>query len=126
LKPVATSYNIVQKVQAPTDIHRVRSLVKDIHKESGHITSNVKTLITSLEQLVIQNECLLHENQGLKEALVTEAKRRKRNKPLGLLSSEEAKFGAIWSPTKVNLKEQEILAKEQLEEQLKKQKEVDK
>jgi hypothetical protein len=59
-------------------------------------------ITTSLHHLQVQNELLLHENEGLKYALTTKKKHKKKSKVLDLQQREEYHGGAIfWSPSKI-------------------------
>jgi len=51
----------------------------------------------------IENEILRHENQGLRETLIDEKKRRKRGKPMGLIDKDRPGEAQFFSPSKVAL-----------------------
>jgi hypothetical protein len=107
------SMEIDDVIEIPKDVHQVRQLVKSIRKEEGPVSSRVDLLITSMERMVIKNELLRHDNTFLNRTLIEEKKRRQRGKPAGLISSEETKFGQIWSPTKIGLRRAELAAAEE-------------
>jgi hypothetical protein len=107
------SDGIEDVVQIPQTVREVNRLVKSIRKEKSVVSAKVDLLIVSMERMVLQNELLQHDNTFLNRTLIEERKRRQRGKPAGLISSEEAKYGQIWSPTKIGLRRAEIDTQEQ-------------
>jgi hypothetical protein len=61
-----------------------------------------KRLSAALHSLQVQNELFHHENEGLRSALTTKKKHKKKSKPLDLQQREEYHGGAVfWSPCKI-------------------------
>ena len=95
----------------------IRLAVKD------RATDEAKKLSRSLHSLQVQNELLHHENNGLREALVTKKKHKKRGKPLDLQQREEYHGGAVfWSPRKVREARARQTVREREEKELQLQK----
>jgi hypothetical protein len=90
----------------------IRAAVKDNAAEEG------RKLSDSLHCLQVHNELLQHENKGLREALTTKRKHKKKGKVLNLKQRQEYHGGAVfWSPRKVR----EARAREAVREQLEKE-----
>jgi hypothetical protein len=65
-------------------------------------TDETKRLSHTLHHLQVQNELLNHENDGLREALSTKKKHKKKGKVLDLQQRQEYHGGAVfWSPGKI-------------------------
>jgi hypothetical protein len=61
-----------------------------------------KRLSTALHLLQVQNELLHHKNEGLRSALTTKKKHKKKSRPLDLQPQEEYHDGAVfWLPCKI-------------------------
>jgi hypothetical protein len=74
----------------------VRSAVKN------NAAQESKTLSQTLHLVQVQNKLLHYENSGLREALNTRKKHKKRGKPLGLQHCKEYHSGAVfWSPRRI-------------------------
>jgi hypothetical protein len=80
-------------LESVIDVRGVRKLVKSIRQEKGAISLKVDLLCKSIEAMVLQNDLLRHENSYINQTLLSEIKRRKRGKPMGLLGAEEPKYG---------------------------------
>ena len=77
-------------------------------------SKELKKLSRSLHHITVQNSLLHHENLGLKEALKTQKKHKKKSKALNLQSDREYHGGAMfWSPRKV----QEARSREQVRQE---------
>ncbi|KAN0076019.1 hypothetical protein V8E54_007289, partial [Elaphomyces granulatus] len=87
----------------PGSVRAVRRTVKAIMKEETAVSNRVDSLIRAAEKLSIDNEILRHENQGLRETLIDEKKRRKRGKAMGLSDNDRPGEAQFYSPTKVAL-----------------------
>jgi hypothetical protein len=74
----------------------VEGVVKDGAEKQG------KKITQSFHYLQVQNQLLTEENLGLREALNTKKKRKKKSKTLDLQQREEYHSGSVfWSPRKV-------------------------
>jgi hypothetical protein len=91
-----------------TDVIGVRRLVRAIREEQVSVSSNVDLLIKSMESLIVEHDILRHEKAQLNDTLISELRRRKRGKPLGLIAKDEPKFGQFFSPQKIAARRQEI------------------
>jgi hypothetical protein len=89
-------------------------LVKAIHRELGAISSNVDLLCRTIENMIIQNNLLRHENTQLNLTVLYEAGRRKGVKAPGILG-KELQFGQFWVPVKLAIRRDEIKTKEEQE-----------
>jgi hypothetical protein len=107
------SEEIEDIIVQPQTTREVKRLVKSIRKETDNITSNMDLLLHSFERMALELELVKHDNKFLNRTLIDKEKRSKRGKPMGLISSEETKYGQIWSPTKIGLRRAEIEAEEQ-------------
>jgi hypothetical protein len=94
------------------NVRDVRKLIKKVQRKQRPRDADEECLIKSLEEMSIDKEILEHQVSQLRSTLIFEVKRRKRGKPMGLLSSEETKFGQFWSPQKIARRREEIDAKE--------------
>lgn len=82
-----------------------------------------KQLALTLHSLQVQNELLHHENEGLRAALTTKRKHKKKSKVLDLQQREEYHGGAaVWSPRKIREAQARETVKQREEEQEKLQK----
>ncbi|KAF1948153.1 hypothetical protein CC80DRAFT_511572 [Byssothecium circinans] len=77
-----------------SDWRQMDRLIRSTVKDKG--AKELKQLSLSLHQLQVQNELLYHENDGLREALTTKEKHKKRGKPLDLQQREEYHGGAVF------------------------------
>ena len=87
--------------RTPGSVRAVRRQIKAIQKAQGQLNEDVALLARACEKLVINNEILEHENGGLREALQTEKKRRKRGKMMGLFPKDEPGQAMFFSPAKI-------------------------
>lgn len=78
-----------------------RKLTKIVRRELPNRSSNIDLLIQSLEEMQIENELLRHENVALRNTLISEKRRQKKGKPLGLVPEGEEKHAQFWSPIKL-------------------------
>ncbi|RMZ66343.1 pogo transposable [Pyrenophora seminiperda CCB06] len=79
---------------------QLRNLFDVVAKDIPKVEA--KQLSSSLHSLQVQNELLHHENKGLRTALSTKHKHKKKSKPLDLQQRKEYHGGAVfWSPRKV-------------------------
>jgi hypothetical protein len=107
------SEEIEDDIHQPETVREVRQLTKSIRKKDGPVSSRIDLMIASFERMALKLELVEHDNKFLNRTLVEEKKRRKRGKPAGLISSEETKYGQIWSPTKIGLRRAEIETQKQ-------------
>jgi hypothetical protein len=97
--------------------HLFDAAVEDTAAESS------RRLGASLHSLQVQNKLLHHENKGLRTALSTQKKHKKKSKPLDLQQRKEYHSGAVfWSPRKVREARVRESVKQQEEEAEKLQK----
>ncbi|KAF1950452.1 hypothetical protein CC80DRAFT_496873 [Byssothecium circinans] len=83
----------------------VEAAIKDGAEKKG------KKITLSLHHLQVQNDLLQHENNGLRHALTTKEKHKKKSKALDLQQRKEYNGGAVfWSPSKIR----EARAREQV------------
>ncbi|KAF2683601.1 DDE-domain-containing protein [Lentithecium fluviatile CBS 122367] len=95
----------------------IRSAVKD------QSSRDTQKLCQSLHHLSVQNELLHHDINGLRQALATKQKRKKKGKALDLQQRNEYHGGSVfWSPRKVREARvrQSIKEREDKEQQLQK------
>jgi hypothetical protein len=78
-----------------SDWRRLRQVVKSIVKEGAEKEAN--ELTQALHHYQVQNDLLLHENQGLRESLDTKKKRKKHGKKLDFHREGSYHGGAEWS-----------------------------
>jgi hypothetical protein len=100
---------------------KIRGLIQSVVQ--GGAEKEAKQLTHSLHNLEVQNELLHHENQGLRQALTTKTKHKKKGKALSLQQEGEYHGGAVlWSPKKVKKARecQNVIDQEKEEEQLQK------
>ena len=64
------------------DWRRIRTLVEDVVREGEE--KRAKKITLSLHHLQVQNDLLLHENEGLRKVLTTKKKHKKKVKTLDL------------------------------------------
>jgi hypothetical protein len=91
----------VNNLSAPldTDWRRTRKLIDESAKDGAEKVA--KTLTQALHRLQVNNELISQENEGLREALQTKKKNKKKGIPLDLQQRQEYHGGAvIWSPRK--------------------------
>jgi hypothetical protein len=87
------------------------------------VTRETRKLSRTIHSISVQKQLLEHENQGLKEALVTKKRRSTRRKALPLEEPQEYHGGAVfWSPSKVQKAQENLHQQEAQEEQLQLQK----
>jgi hypothetical protein len=100
---------------------KTERLLREVVKDRGD--KRAQKLSQAFHQISTQNTLLEHEVKGLRKALVSERKRRKRGKALLLEEPEEYHGGAVfWSPRKVKEAHEQQQLKEHEEEQLQHQK----
>jgi hypothetical protein len=92
----------------------VRKLVKMVRSKARPLNIDQECLIKSLEEMSIDKEILEYQVSQLRSTLVFEVKRRKRGKLMGLLGSEDTKFGQFWSPQKIARRREEMDIQEAL------------
>ncbi|KAF1961300.1 hypothetical protein CC80DRAFT_488609 [Byssothecium circinans] len=95
----------------------VEAAIKDGAEKKG------KKITLSLHHLQVQNDLLQHENNGLRHALTTKEKHKKKSKALNLQQREEYHGGAVfWSPSKIReaRAREQVRARQEAEEKLQK------
>ena len=76
-----------------------------------------KALSVTLHSLAAQNKLLQDENKGLREAIITKRRHKKRGKKLPLATSEDYHGGAVfWSPRKLGDTRERLAQQEQEKE----------
>jgi hypothetical protein len=76
-------------------------LVENVVREGDE--KSAKKITLSLHHLQVQNDLLLPENVGLREALPTKKKHKKKGNTLNCQQRQEFHGVAfLWSPSKVN------------------------
>ena len=75
--------------------------MKVFKAENPGISTGINLIIQATEKLVIEKEILEHENKGVREALIKEKKRRKRDKAMKLFPKNEARQAMFFSPSKI-------------------------
>jgi len=82
-------------------------------------SKEARRLSRSLYHILVQNQLLHYEIQGLKEALVVKKKHKKHSKPLNLQQRQEYHGGSVfWSPRKVREARVRQAAKEREKKEL--------
>ena len=111
------------KRKTPKSVRGVRRAIKTLKAGEPDLNQGLDLIIRAAEKLVIEKDILEHENKGLRTALVTEKKRRKRGKAMELFAKDEPGQAMFFSPGRIAAirtrqqelevqKEQERLAKE--------------
>lgn len=85
----------------PSSVRGVRRQIKALRLATGGLVDDVALICRAAEKLVISNDILEHENKGLRMALQTEQKRRKRGKKMGLFPKDEPGQAMFFSPAKI-------------------------
>ena len=87
-------------VYSGKDWLKIETLLRKVAKDEG--SKELRKVSRSLHHISIQNSLLHHEIAGLKEALKTQTKHKKKSKTLDLQQKKWAQGGAVfWSPRKV-------------------------
>ena len=87
-------------VYSGKDWLKIETLLRKVAKDEG--SKELRKVSRSLHHISIQNSLLHHEIAGLKEALKTQKKHKKKSKTLNLQQKKWAQGGAVfWSPRKV-------------------------
>jgi hypothetical protein len=88
-------------ILAEIDWRKMRSIVEDAVKDGAEKIGRKITL--SLHHMQMQNQLLEDENKGLRHALSTKKKHKKKSNTLDLQQREEYHGGAVffWSPSKI-------------------------
>jgi hypothetical protein len=105
------------KTETPGSVRAVRRMTKEITKGQDTLNHQVKQLVKASEKLAISNEILAHENRDLRSTLISEKRRRKKGKAMGLLDPDQPGQAQFFSPTKVGLARQRAAEIEQQKEQ---------
>jgi hypothetical protein len=108
------------------DWRKIRRVMEQVVRDGQE--QKAQKITASLHHLQIQNELLLHENEGLKHALTTKKKHKKESKVLDLQQREEYHGGAVfWSPSKIREARyrERVRAREEEQEKLRKSNEKD-
>ena len=85
-------------LETPISIRDVRRHIKDLKKTHGALEDKIDLLVRATEKLSIQLDLSQHENVGLRNALTTEQKRRKRGGKMGILDRDEPGQAVFASP----------------------------
>ncbi|KAF1941807.1 hypothetical protein EJ02DRAFT_318031, partial [Clathrospora elynae] len=86
-------------ISSTLDWRKINRLIHSAVKDKA--TKEAKKLSLLLHSISVQNQLLLHEVKGLREALLNKNKRQKHSKPLDLQQRKEYHGGAVvWSPRK--------------------------
>ena len=98
---VSSSDESSTSVLSGSDWLKIKSLIRKASKDES--SKEVKKLNRSLHHISAQNEILRHEIKGLKNALVTKEKQKKKSHPLDLQNSQDNYHrGAVfWSLRKL-------------------------
>ena len=99
--PTPPSSDGEARKKTPGSVRGIRRQIKAVHKAQGELTNEIELLARAAEKLVINNDILEHENRGLRKALQTEKKRRKRGKKISLFSKNEPGQAMFFSPAKI-------------------------
>jgi hypothetical protein len=108
------------------DWRKIRRVLEQVVRDGQQ--QKAQKITASLHHLQVQNELLLHENEGLKYALTTKKKHKKKSKVLDLQQREEYHGGAVfWSPSKIREARyrERVRAREEEQEKLQKSRERD-
>jgi hypothetical protein len=97
-------------------MRKVRRVFKRV--AGPNLSRDAQKLGSLIERLACENVFLCTENKGLKTAVVTEKKRRKRGKPLlQTIPSDNGSKAQFFSPTKITTAQRLLKEKEEQEEQ---------
>jgi hypothetical protein len=101
---------VLQKLLQQLWNHRQAGKLQNLFKKvvihgPGPLDPDTKKLQNTIEHPQAQNELLKHENQGLRETVKLEKKRRQRSKPLRdyLFDRDNPNAAQVFSPTKIQL-----------------------
>ena len=106
------------KRKTPKSVRNIRHTIKAAKTEDPELAQSVDLIIHATEKLAIQKEILEHENQGLRAALISEKKKRKRGKTMELFAKNEPGQAMFFSPGKVAAvreRQQELKAQKEAE-----------
>ena len=79
----------------------MRRAIKGLKTKDLHISENMDLIIRGIEKLAVEKDILEYINNGLVEALIEKKKRRKRGKPMGLISLNAPGQAMFFSSTKI-------------------------
>ncbi|EDU43489.1 conserved hypothetical protein [Pyrenophora tritici-repentis Pt-1C-BFP] len=98
---VSSSDESSASVLSGSDWRKIKALVNQT--AADRTSKEVKKLHRSLYHISTQNELLRHEMKGLKEALSTKKKQKKKSYPLDLQTNQDGYHGGavFWSPRKL-------------------------
>jgi len=98
---ISSSDESSTSVLSGSDWIKIKSLIRETTKDER--SKETKKLNRSLHHISIQNEILRHEIQGLKDALMTKKKQKKKSHPLDLQTDQDTYHGGavFWSPRKL-------------------------
>ena len=99
--PTPSSTDNEARKKSPSSVGSLRRQIKAIQTIQGNATDEIKLLARAAERLVINNDIWEHENRGLREALQTEQKRRKRGKKIALFAKDEPGQATFFTPAKI-------------------------
>ena len=113
----------------PGSIRGIRRHIKALREAGILQEEGVDLLARACQKLAISNEILGHVNSGLQEALITEQKRRKRSKKMGLVEKDEPGHCVFFSPAKIaeaRVRQNALAAEQEEEKTRKEQKKLEK
>lgn len=99
--PTPPSSDGESKKKTPGSVRGVRRMVKAMRANLDDVDLYLNKLTKAYENMAIDNEITHHENSGLTEALISEQKRRKRGKKMGLFPKDEPGQAIFFSPAKI-------------------------
>jgi hypothetical protein len=99
----------------PGLVRVLRRIYGRLHAE-GHVNNKAAILVRAGEKLAIENKILRQENEGLRDAIFKEKRKRKRGKALNFHEKgEQAGQALFFSPAKVTRARERAVALEETE-----------
>ena len=87
--------------KTPSSVRGVRRAIKGLKIKDLYINESMDLIIRGIEKLAVEKDILKYINNGLVEALIEKKKRRKRDKPMGLISPDAPGQAMFFSPAKI-------------------------
>ena len=114
--PPSTTNESTRKT--PNSVRGVRRAIKGLKAKDLHTSEGMDLIIRGIEKLAVEKDILEHTNNGLIEASIGEKKRRRRGKPMGLLSPDASGQAMFFSPARIAVireQQQELEAQKEAE-----------
>jgi DDE superfamily endonuclease len=118
-RPIQSPSTSSPSTQTPKSLRSLRRQFKRL-QAGDYLESPAFLLLRAAEKFATEKDILRHENNGLRNTIKDEKKKRKRGKPLGLMDNDDAPGQALFfSPAKINRARQRILERQEADHQQK-------